>query len=77
MLELSEEALACLAHLFLMYDPSKAGVLSPTDLEHMFNRSPVPIYQVRAPWGIAVAACLPSTHHACMPFIILIFSILS
>lgn len=54
-LELSAAALAYLGHAFDVYDSSRAGVLSAGDMEHMFNRAPVPAYQVRAGW---VAACV-------------------
>jgi hypothetical protein len=47
-LELSEQAVLYLSHVFDIYDSTRSGVLSPMDLEHMFNRAPVPIYQVRA-----------------------------
>jgi hypothetical protein len=57
-LELSDQALMYLSHVFDIYDSSRSGVLSATDLEHMFNRAPVPIYQVSrgrqaqlASWG--------------------------
>ncbi|KAI8463172.1 MAG: hypothetical protein J3K34DRAFT_527193 [Monoraphidium minutum] len=46
-LELSPTALAYLAHAFDVYDSTRTGVLSADDLEHMFNRAPVPIYQAR------------------------------
>lgn len=49
-LELSEQAVLYLSHVFDIYDSTRSGVLSPMDLEHMFNRAPVPIYQVG--WGI-------------------------
>jgi hypothetical protein len=45
-LELSEQAVLYLSHVFDIYDSTRSGVLSPMDLEHMFNRAPVPIYQV-------------------------------
>ncbi|GBF89351.1 hypothetical protein Rsub_02229 [Raphidocelis subcapitata] len=45
-LELSPTALAYLAHTFDVYDSTRAGVLSASDMEHMFNRAPVPIYQL-------------------------------
>jgi hypothetical protein len=48
-LELSEQAVLYLSHVFDIYDSTRSGVLSPMDLEHMFNRAPVPIYQVC--WG--------------------------
>jgi hypothetical protein len=32
--------------VFVICDSTRSGVLSPMDLEHMFNRAPVPIYQV-------------------------------
>lgn len=47
-LELSEQAVLYLSHVFDIYDSTRSGVLSPMDLEHMFNRAPVPIYQVWA-----------------------------
>jgi hypothetical protein len=46
-LELSEQALLYLGHVFDIYDSTRSGVLSPMDMEHMYNRAPVPIYQVR------------------------------
>jgi hypothetical protein len=45
-LELSEQALLYLGHVFDIYDSTRSGVLSPMDMEHMYNRAPVPIYQV-------------------------------
>uniref|UniRef100_A0A383VCR8 Mitochondrial Rho GTPase n=1 Tax=Tetradesmus obliquus TaxID=3088 RepID=A0A383VCR8_TETOB len=54
-LELSEQALLYLGHVFDIYDSSRSGVLSPMDLEHMFNRAPVPIYQVEA-WNRVIVA---------------------
>jgi hypothetical protein len=30
-----------------------AGALSASDMEHMFNRAPAPVYQVRLGWSIA------------------------
>lgn len=45
-LELSEQAVLYLSHVFDIYDSTRSGVLSPMDLEHMFNRAPVPVYQV-------------------------------
>jgi hypothetical protein len=45
-LELSDKALGYLSHIFDIYDSEHDGVLSAMDLEHMFNRAPIPIYQV-------------------------------
>lgn len=53
-LELSEQAVLYLSHVFDIYDSTRSGVLSPMDLEHMFNRAPVPIYQV----GCTARRCL-------------------
>lgn len=47
-LELSEQAVLYLSHVFDIYDSTRSGVLSPMDMEHMFNRAPVPVYQVRS-----------------------------
>ena len=49
-LELSEQAVLYLSHVFDIYDSTRSGVLSPMDLEHMFNRAPVPVYQVGGVW---------------------------
>ncbi|KIY92080.1 hypothetical protein MNEG_15883 [Monoraphidium neglectum] len=55
LLELSPAALAYLAHTFDVYDSSRSGVLSASDIEHMFNRAPVPVYQLDA-WNRTLVA---------------------
>jgi hypothetical protein len=47
-LELSALAAAYLGHVFDVYESSRTGVLCPADLEHMFNRAPVPAYSLSA-----------------------------
>ncbi|KAF6252047.1 EF hand associated-domain-containing protein [Scenedesmus sp. NREL 46B-D3] len=54
-LELSEQALMYLGHVFDIYDSTRSGVLSPMDMEHMCNRAPVPVYQVEA-WNRVIVA---------------------
>lgn len=56
-LELSEQAVLYLSHVFDIYDSTRSGVLSPMDLEHMFNRAPVPIYQVSICCWTQLACC--------------------
>lgn len=58
MLELSPAALSYLQHTFDVYDSSQSGLLSASDMEHMFNRAPVPIYQVRRLFAVPGAYCL-------------------
>jgi hypothetical protein len=45
-LELNDTAVSYLSHVFDIYDSEHNGLLSAMDLEHMFNRAPIPIYQV-------------------------------
>ena len=47
MLELNDTGVGYLSHIFDIYDSEHNGLLSAMDLEHMFNRAPIPIYQVR------------------------------
>jgi hypothetical protein len=62
-LELSSLAAAYLGHVFDVYESSRTGVLSPADLEHMFNRAPVPAYKLRA-WSGALVAGPPASSAA-------------
>ncbi|KAI8466496.1 MAG: hypothetical protein J3K34DRAFT_460850 [Monoraphidium minutum] len=54
-LELSAAAQAYLAQVFDVYDSTRSGLLSASDMEHMFNRAPVPVYQLEA-WSRTLVA---------------------